>query len=209
VRAAAAYALGYLGDGRAVRPLIDALERSFTARSAWRQRVLGTAMRPWSESLSALPELALVLILGFVPVGLMHRLASDSSDILVSATSGLAVFGVLAAASCAFASHLSARRKVGRASLPYVRALLRIARRQPLPEVQRVVAELGIAATDEVQHDAYTRRTYRKALRRLKAVASAHAAYPLPGLTPEPRALELPIPSKPAHHEASGASLSD
>lgn len=186
VRAAAARALGKLGDPRAVRPLVDALKDCFVGRSAIRQLLLGILMIP-------------IAAIG-VLLGLVLAVVTEGNTVELIGLVFRAVF-----------DYYAGRRSQGVLCEAVTGALLQIAEQNPTPELRAVLPELKAVASDKLQHERKTRNASREAAARIEALTEKLKSMPLPaaapgtdaavlpraGAAPEPEHEKLPVVSGP------------
>lgn len=169
VRGAAAMALGTVGDRSTIQPLLGALKTSCKGGSARRQYWIGLVL------LAA----AVLVFLGFV--------------------TGLAILKTGGAMSGMFSTFfnlsnqaLEKQRRRNRLSGVIVDALLRVAEREPAPELRTVLPEVQALAADFVQQSKDTRALSRKAAVRIEALTEKLRYLPIPAENPAPAAAQLP-----------------
>jgi hypothetical protein len=188
VRAAAAEALGELGDERAVGPLIEALRASFVGRSARRQLALGLVI---AVGVLAVPG---GLVLGVLASGIGGWTIAAFLCLFGLELPFLLLIGVPEAA----ADYFGKRRSRGRLSVAYIRALARIAERHPVPELRQALPELQALSVDVLQQQRSTRAASRATAQRIKMVTARLKDLPTPAAAGHVDAAVLPCPSAPA-----------
>ncbi len=169
VRGAAAMALGTVGDRSTIQPLLAALKTSCKGGSARRQYWIGLVL---------LVAAALVF-LGFV-TGLAFLKAGGAMGAMYSSL------------FIAFRQALERRRRRNRLSGVIVDALLRVAEREPAPELRAVLPEVQALAADFVQQSKDTRALSRKAAARIEVLTEKLRDLPIPAENPAPAPAQLP-----------------
>jgi hypothetical protein len=172
VRAAAATALGELGQDESIPPLMDAYRRCFVGRSALTQRYFG-------------PLAVLAVVLGF--------------GLLLWGTMVAKVGGIMALSNCIFQlfmHYVGARRRRSMVACAVTEALVKIAERNPRPELHRLIPELRAVAGDRMQQERATRKASLLAAERIEALTAASQDLPLPSLPSRPDVASLPKPAE-------------
>jgi hypothetical protein len=168
VRIAAAEALGLLGDERAVRPLGEALRGSLVGRSARRQLAVGVMV-----------VLAVCL---FAIVWFWGLKIGGSVWLFITVLKHTA------------RPYFRGRQAQSRVTRAITEALMRIAERNPTPELHAVVPELKAIAVDTLQHEKATRVVSRDAAHRIESLTEKLKSMPLPA-APAVAADQLPLPA--------------
>lgn len=183
VRAQAAEILGDVGDVRAVKPLHDALRGCF----AWEKE------GPGGWILLMLGTMILVMMI----FGLLFDRSMPPLSVL---------YAMMVATWCGslvLSLYLVWWRGSGRLRQVWEKiadALVRIAEREPTPELRTVIPDLS-RLSKEAFAKAETRDIARQAAQRITAITEQLKSLPIPAAEPAPNVKELPIPA----HE----SLSD
>lgn len=170
--AAAAQALGQLGDLRAIPPLRDALRGCFTARSARVQRSLG-----WL--------LVSILSTGYLAWCLLMPMMKELRFLILVAP--------FAGQVCAV--YVVRRRRHSRQCATISEALLSIGERHPGPELQAMATELRVTGSDFIIQEKRTRDIVRKVADRIESLSARSRELPIVAAAPEPALESLPVAS--------------
>jgi HEAT repeat protein len=173
VRIAAAESLGLVGDERAVQPLMEALRGCFVKQSAYLQLA------------AALLFIGLIVILwiGNILTSLIFS-PSVISGVVRSGLVGIVV-------GFAIPYYLQ-RRSQSKLCQAFTETLVRIAERNPTPELRNILPDLKAIAVDVLHQEESTRTTSRQAARRIEALTEQLKSLPLPAAAPAPDAATLP-----------------
>jgi len=180
VRAAAANALGELGLDESIPPLMDAYQQCFVGRSALTQRYVG-------------PLVIVAVILMFVLL-LWGTMVVKAGGMMALANIG-AQFSL---------RYFGGRRLRSKVACAITEALVKIAERNPRPELHRLVPELRAVARDRMQQEKETRNASLFAADRIEALTAASHALPVSSSTPEIDSHGLPLPAASSDPEAGG-----
>lgn len=172
VRAAAATALGELGLEESIPALMEAYRMCFVGQSARTQRLIGLGM--------ALLGVLLFVLIFWGAVG---------------AKIG-GIFGVFNLAHQIPSAYFRARRAKSTVACAITEALVKIAERNPRPELHRLVPELRAVAGDRLQHEKATRKASRVAAERIEALTAAFHDLPVAAGAPAPDPATLPHPAE-------------
>jgi len=171
-RAAAATALGDLGQESAIPPLMAAYHECFVGRSARTQRFVGPAM---------VGMLVLAMLLLF-----WGTFAARIGGLM-------GLFSIFVQIGIRYFAARQVRSKVVGA---ITEALVKIAERNPRPELHCLIPELRAVAQDRMQQAKATRVASLLAADRIEALTSALHDLPVPSGTPTLIAASLPQPAE-------------
>lgn len=178
VRAQAAAILGDIGDSRAVQPLLDALRDCFVEGSS-----------------------RLQLFEGFVLLILFTLLSISGLVIMVQAWSQMGMVEALKLCVpygftiCLFFWLWGKLDRPHQVCQSISEALVRIAKREPTPELRRAIPDLSRMAADVMRQKRQTRNTARQAARNIATLTEQLKSLPIPAAEPAPDVKELPIPA--------------
>jgi hypothetical protein len=206
VRAAAAHALGEIGDREAVAPLHALLRDTDLSTRAEAATALGNLGR--EESIPALMDAYRVCFLGR-SARKQRWIGALVAGALLGML-GLMIWGTFAAKVGGFfgftnvfsqvpAIYIRARRAQSKVACAITEALVRIAERNPRPEMHQLVPELRAVAGDRVQHEPATRDASRRAADRIEALTAAVHNLPVAAATPRMDPSTLPQPAEAPH----------
>jgi hypothetical protein len=167
VRQHAARLLGELGDDRALRPLMEVCSRCFAGQPVRQRRRMGRwILLPW------------FLVAGATlwSWGSGH---CDVKDLTLLMFFAIAFIG---------------SRSRGEAWRVYLEAILKIAERNPRPELHQLLPDLQFISGDRIQHYPEAREVARAAAARIEKLTATIQDLPLPAVAPAPKEDTLPIP---------------
>jgi hypothetical protein len=162
VRAAAAEALGLIGDERALQPLLEAMRGCFVGRSSHTQLVVG------------------LIVIPFIFIAIF------------AGASYLGAVGGLGGIMQAFFFYYSNRRRTSKLCGVIAQSLAQIAERAPAPELRAILPDLKVVAADVLQQDRQTRAMSRQVAQKIEALTEQLKNLPLPASAPAPDAATLP-----------------
>lgn len=167
VRTAAATGLAQVGDGRAIRPLADALKACFVRRSGLVNLLTGIG----------------VFVAGtLLVIGSIVTLDPLAISTLFSGGSMVEL--------------LSARERRSDLVRAITDALVRIGERDPNPELRQALPDLRLVAVDVIQHVGRTRSGSRDAVRRIEELTERLHNLPIASVSRTGDAINLPLPSE-------------
>ena len=195
LRAAAAAALGRIGDSRALPALARAFRRSLVGRSARRQVLTGIGVA--AGILLAILALAPLLLKLFnAPLVADRELGWQGLVVLFVAIAG--------------ALYVERVQSAGKACEAIMDALQRIAAVDATPELRELLPDLGVVAGDVLQQEGGTRSAARKTAAAIEAATTSFKNLPLPSNPASPDDTTLPRPARaPAPHAATLPRVND